>query len=151
MKYVIFIIFSLISNSSFAAPERFLCIAEKATGFSFDAGDWKSTEFTVDEKFILTKEPISEKKKEEFKGTVWRDVTTGYSIKEVGKSGLSGVISNWCALSHESLYCNDSIKTFGLNLKNLRFIVSSPWGYWNSTSDKKSDTPFLMIGRCSEF
>lgn len=134
-------------NILFAAPERFLCIADKTTGFAFINGSWQSTEFSADEKFILTKEPISKKRKEEFEDTVWKNVTEGYRIKEIGKETLG----DWCSLSKYELYCDKTIRNFGFSIKSLRFIVSSPWGYWNTNDDEKSDTPFLMIGRCSVF
>jgi hypothetical protein len=47
----------LVAPALFAAEERYLCVADKATGFNYNSitKEWVQTNFKGDDKYLITK------------------------------------------------------------------------------------------------
>jgi hypothetical protein len=124
-----------------AAQTGYLCIVEKATGFTRDKGtnNWSSTDFKVeDSRYLLLKKSESE---------------TEYEFKEFGKSEYKVM----CSKNLDSVKCDSALGNVSINLSSLRFQLYHPYGYVHSDPIKERRneslylTPYLGIGRCSKF
>jgi hypothetical protein len=134
-----FIIFSFVEVK---AEEKYLCVAERSTGFAYNefSKSWESTNFKTDAKYMISK---SSDKGDSFKVTKIGD---DYQEFECQK-GFN---------EYGYLLC-EGVGEFRFNKKNKRFIKIYPIGYYNvlpeinKVTDKSSDTPFIEIGKCSPF
>ena len=124
--------------------EKYLCICEHATGFSYNASSksWESAVFKADSKFI-----ISQSDAEDCRFKITR---VGERYPEfMCKKGFS---------KDGYLYCFDVFGgEFRFNKKNGRFLMTYLLGYFNAgpglafPTDEQSDTPLIAIGVCSPF
>ena len=140
MKQYLFSIGLLFSTFSYA--EKYTCIADLTTGFSFNASlaRWESTNFrNYQNKYIVSK---SDREGEECKIT-----KIGYKFQQAG-----------CERSfNESgyLFCKGMGGKFKINKHNGRYLQSYTIGYYNvapsisEMTDKDSSTPVIEIGKCS--
>ena len=119
------LIFAKDSNS-------YLCVAEKATGFSYSSGSksWTSTNFKVSEtKYLLLK---TSNKWE------WRDFGSNFGgLCEAADDG-------------DFIKCNVLFGEHIMSRKNLRFMKSYMVGYVDGVNSD-SNTPSIIIGKCSPF
>jgi len=141
-KFVLF--FLIFTLSSTTKADNFICLAEKASGFSYNSlsKEWVPSTFTTNAKYVLSKDKSS---------------SNMYVVNKIGDD-------------NNEFSCKDGInaagfifcKTFGataefrMNINNLRFISGSILGYYNVTpkgniTDESSNTPFIEIGKCSKF
>ncbi|MBA7495965.1 hypothetical protein ES702_06561 [subsurface metagenome] len=127
-------------------PEvSYLCVADLATGFRFDKTrkKWVSTDFSVDNKYIVSK-------------------GSSYSSYRQKKDGLWEVKDHGVKLGHICaddfsrgvFICSSSFEEFRMDRDGLRFIHFYKSGYWgdNNTRNTKyegDNTPAITIGRCS--
>lgn len=124
------------------AADHYLCVAEKATGFSYDnaAREWKNTHFKITSKYIVSKP----------EGTEY-----AYQVTQVGeKYPISNCKSGFNGYGY--LFCSGLGIDFTFNRKNGRYLSISPVGYINvlpelKITDENSDTPFIEIGKCSPY
>ncbi len=132
---------------AFAEGASYFCVEEKSAGFSFDKRKqkWVVTEFTTDQKFLLT--PATN-------GECYSGQKAAYCLKEMGESFACA------ACKHDFnepgfLFCEGSIGDFKFNKINGRFIRSSAYGYFNfvpgvnSLTEESSGTPNVALGKCS--
>jgi hypothetical protein len=111
-------------------PDSYLCIPDKATGFSYDhrSKSWVSTNFNLrGAKFLLIKTS---------KGWEWRDF--GASLGQSCEADADG----------DLIICNLVLHEHKMSRKTLRFINSYLVGYVNG-GDSDANTPSITIGKCS--
>lgn len=126
------------------AGESYLCIADMATGFSYNKtiDKWEIAKFNVDDsKYVVSKSNL--------KGYVW----------EIKKIGDSEPIS-WCKEDINDggyLHC-EGFEYFKMNIRNLRFMSVYMIGYINDNIKENNgsfifkeggNTPSMQIGKCS--
>ncbi len=123
------------------AAEKYLCVAEHATGFIYNetSAKWEPTVFNSDQKYI-----VSKPKDEKFSFIVT----------------IAGMDTSWCDCidgfdEWGYLFCRSGSGFFRFNKRNNRFLYGSLFGYYNvldeanKITDAKSDTPYILMGQCS--
>lgn len=127
------------------SPTAYLCTADKAVGFAFDATNkqWVNRNFRTEEKYMISRSTASD--------IAWEVKTVGqkYALifckKDFNSSGY--------------LFCEGVGTNFRFNNDSLRYMSVYMLGYWtdgklaskeNSFLGKEgSDTPGIEIGKCS--
>jgi hypothetical protein len=119
---------------------RYLCVMDKATGFSYDkSGSWQSTDFKVEEKYLVTPRPKNFSDELIPSDVAWLVTAVGekrpkYFCKEdFNKIGY--------------LSCKGLFSEFKMSRATMRFQSYYGNGY---VSDEKMDTPYVAIGKCSK-
>lgn len=162
-RLLVSVLIVLLSTKAYAEkkdPDQFLCIADLATGFSFDktTKTWESTNFRVDgQKYIVKK--VSEKNKQdaEIIKKLKGEKKLFWKVTEFGKESL--VTNTYCEYytPNDTIICDFGIfYKYKISIKNLRYIKISTWGYWdddltdkNSFKKEGGNSPHLEIGKCS--
>ena len=145
MKKLMLII--LLTLSGAATADQYLCIGEKATGFSYDktAGDWIPTIFEVDnEKFI-----VKPSKEEGYKYDVVRH-GTDFPVSRCKEGFIEGggflKCDKWVVPEMPGFTSGDPFK---MSNRSLRFIYSQDEGYVLPPHEERVVQPHMVIGRCS--
>ena len=161
----------LLAFSGLAFGESYLCIADKATGFAFQEGEWASTNFNVgDEKYILR-----ERSNEEIENTkefiesikeVFKEIENDSEGLELGtdepvdyllnsthvvlQHGVDGFPLYHCRYVPitGSFKCNGIKGKFLFSTKSGRFTMTYLNGYWRGKDNDQ--TSVMYIGRCSK-
>lgn len=117
--------------------ERYLCLADQATGFMRQDGEWQATQFTASLRRFIIRPSDQE--------------GVAYSVEVVGLD----VPYYYCAEDFSDgdlLRCDGYLgSAFTLNRKAETFIASSMGAYVVESDKEQHDTPFMEIGRCSPF
>jgi hypothetical protein len=117
----------------------YLCVADKATGFSRKSGgDWEATEFKADEKYLVKRPSKDNLLDGDDEKNVWIVTKVGTDFP------LYGCGSDFSDAG--SLVC-DGFGEFFVNRKTLRFQAYYPIGY---VVERAGNTPYLTIGKCSK-
>ncbi len=118
---------------------RYLCVMEKATGFSYDkGGSWQSTDFEVEEKYLVTPRP-----KNFADELIPSDVA--WLVTAVGKKRPEYLCKDdFNKIGY--LSCKGLFSEFKMSRATMRFQTYYGNGY---VSDEKADTPYVAIGKCS--
>jgi hypothetical protein len=127
---------------SSALAESWLCIADQATGFSFNSVSkkWADARFDVaDRRYLIVSED---------------DEKYPYMVKRFGKPDSLPMLCDAFA-AETFLHCRGLAGNFRFNQKTLRYIHTYDVGYINPTPGlndmtEGEDTPFMEIGRCSK-
>ena len=115
---------------------KWLCIADSATGFSYEKGQWLPRKFNVEnEKWILEKR-IDARKNNKSK----------YFLKKYGKK----FIWSSCKKGNHNWITCKKVNDFLMNTKTKRYIMTYKGSYAYGR-DEIGDTPFIEIGKCSPF
>lgn len=125
----------LAMQSAYAQEDKkWICVADKGTGFRFEHGQWQMVNFNViDHKFIVSKK----------KGL---DGVVKYHATRVGKT--YGTPCNDNKLNEYGyLFCR-SIVEYRINTRALRYLSVYPVGYYDG-EDNNKNTPNIVIGKCS--
>ena len=167
MKKYIVILLLAFSGSAFA--ESYLCIADKATGFAFQDGDWVSNEFNVgDEKYILRERSNKEMEQAREVVETLKEVFEEIEAEDLGLATNEPVDyllnSTHVVLQHGfddvplylcryvsitgSFKCNGIKGKFLFSTKSGRFTMTHLAGYWRGKDNDQ--TPIMYIGRCSK-
>jgi len=126
------------------AGDSYLCVADLATGFSYNKNldKWEIVRFKADDSKYIVSKSKSEK---------W-----AWEIKEIGESKPI----SWCTNGFDKngwLHCEGFIN-LDMNKQNLRFIEANMFGYvYYGIKDEKGKnvfpkgfgTPNIEIGKCS--
>jgi hypothetical protein len=126
---------ALLSYTGSVKGQTYLCVADMATGFSFNKSmkKWEAAEFDVkDEKYVL---------KEDNKKWTWTKV--GEKFGDTCDKGFTDAGYFRC----------DRLSTIYVNRNNLRFQLTKPTGYPDSGGfgeEEGGNTPYIEIGRCAE-
>ena len=120
--------------------EKYICIAEKTVGFSYNehTKGWLEAVFKTDNKYILSECPGSD---------------CAYRLVEIGgKNPVSTCKETFNSAGY--IFCSMLTK-FKFNKDNGRFLLVHSLGYYNVSpgvyTDKSSPTPYMEIGKCSPF
>ena len=134
------------STQENSEEERYLCIADKATGFIYnETGDeWETTTFNVeDSRYIVAKSDhfLFER--------------FPFSVTQVGAAEPMTACEE--GFNRVGLMGCRVIRDFVLNRINGRFVHTNTSGYYDvlpgfgDITDATSGTPFIEIGKCSPF
>lgn len=118
--------------------ERLICVADASTGFKYEQGNWSIRNFNVqNERYVVA--PLDDKSP--------LRPSFNYKITQIG-GGMSDVNCNRNSDFPNLMGCQ-GIVIFTVNFSNLRFQSYFPGGY--VLIDQNIDTPYVMIGKCSQF
>jgi hypothetical protein len=135
LLYVSFCISAIASLN-----ERLICIADASTGFKHEQGNWSISKFHIqNERYIVA--PLNE-------NSLLRP-RFNYNVTQIG----SATSSYDCYRSSEfpnSMGCQGT-GVFSVNFKILRFQQYFVGGYIHGADHPNADTPFVTIGKCSQF
>ena len=120
--------------------EKYICIAEKTVGFSYNehTKEWQNTFFKDEDKYLLSKCPGS---------------GCSFLLKELGAQ-FSTATCKSPFTKYGYIFCSSSIIQFKFNKDNGRYLLVYPIGYYNKTPEdekQNNDTPYMQIGKCSPF
>lgn len=140
---------ALLAYASMANADEYLCVAEKASGFSFNklTKSWQSANFSTEAKYLVSE---SNNPKYAYQVTgVW----DRYPIASC-KVGFNKYGYIFCA--DVGFGSGIEIYDFRFNRINGRFLLTSPAGYYNvvpeidkGAVDENRGTPYMAIGKCS--
>jgi len=116
----------LLPLSAFAAETGFICIADAATGFTYEksTNTWRDSSFKADGKYVLTKSQQS--------GIRWH-------VKQVG-SDFPIAFCDSDFTETGAISCRGILHDFRMNKNNRRFLLVYPVGYWTDKNPKVEKT-----------
>ena len=115
---------------------RWLCIADKITGFSYENGEWRISSFNSDDgRYIVSKKP-----------TLFDNKKARYHVTKIGEEYGTECEEN-SPNSAGYIFC-PGFFNYRINTRTLRYLLVYPIGY-TSGADTNADTPFIEIGKCS--
>jgi hypothetical protein len=129
---------SLTDDGSF--NKRFICIAEKSTGFKYMNGEWADVSFKTDEKYLLRPRSKDDTFVPDDKDYVVVPFGSDYVLAHCKSNNLK---------NYGVAHCEGLGTQFKFNAERKRFLRSYVAGYFTNQKDTESDTPFLEIGECS--
>lgn len=139
-RHSLSLVIGLFFATAAMAEGSYLCVAEKTTGFTYDAASkaWKSADFRSEKKIAITRA---------------KQKPYAWEAKEVGDSRPAAV----CEQDFNeagNLFCS-GVFDLRFNKRQLRFLYVYPIGYWSddnhvAPSKEGANTPALAIGRCRE-
>jgi hypothetical protein len=146
MRGLILVAIALMSSSALS-QDRYLCVPELATGFSFNKQTkrWSQGSFKIEEKFIVRKATSED--------ATWNAQNAPWVVMKLGQK----IPTAWCkaGFDGDNLLC-DGFEVFKFNKSNLRFLSGYIAGYWADDLSGKyemnaegANTPMIQIGRCS--
>lgn len=126
-----------------AFSEQYLCVPDKATGFTFDARTktWDYATFNTDFRYIVASA----------KGGMFP-----FTLTKVGDKDPQGFCKNGFN-EGGVLFCDIYGGEFKFNRNNGRYLLAFTFGYYNvgkgllAETDVDSGTPMIQIGKCSPF
>ena len=150
LKLTIFALFAWVFMYTTAiSEERYLCVADKTTGFLYDetTKEWVSYDFITKYKYIIS--PNLEDKK------LWlfgESQDFAFMVTEVGKD-LPLTLCKSGANDVGILFCWAPHVEFNINIKSGRYLKTHSYGYYNQdeSNDDNSSNPHMEIGKCSPF
>jgi len=143
MKYILAVLVMTFSMQSTA--DNWLCIADKATGFTLKNGSWESTNFTSGEKYII--------KEADDNGKLYDAV---YQVHAFGRDTPSWLCGDFRSdMYTEKLLVCDGLgtpsNTFKYNPRTGNFLATRTSGYVEDFDGVvNDDTPAIVIGKCSK-
>jgi hypothetical protein len=128
-----------------AWAEGWLCVAENATGFAYNAerDEWDQTRFSTDEKWVISKFPVPADPSRQV--WVWRVMGLGENFVEYRCNDSPS--EGW--LLCEPTGGGDN--AFRFNHKHLRFLRGHMYGYVDAVEKdgERPLTPYIEIGKCT--
>ncbi len=121
-----------------AEDKKWICVANAATGFSYQNGKWVATNFNIkDSRYIVSKKQT----------IITKEMI--YHVTKVGEE-YGYECDKDSPSEYDWIICKGG--DFRFNVNTLRYILAYLVGYtyWPE-GDKDSDTPFIEIGTCSPF
>lgn len=126
-----------------SGAEQYLCVSERSAGFKYDArtSTWNGTTFRTEDKYLIAPS---------------KDPRYAFQVTKVGEN-ISTASCKDGFNEFGYLFCSGLGGDFKFNRDNGRFLLVYAMGYFNvlpgvnKTTDEKSDTPFMDIGKCSPF
>ena len=131
MRLIVFILLLIAPSLSWA--EKYLCIAEDASGFIYRdvIKKWENTAINPQ----ATKYLVS------------------FTDRTVSKFGEEDYEHEECYFffieSKKVFYCNDGFGEFQMGEKSMKYLRTSP--YYDYVMGETSSTPHIEIGTCSKF
>ena len=132
----------LMSVSSAAGAESWVCVGDLATGFTYNkrAKHWATTAFTADRKYVISPVPKDPLNKAKYLVKVMGD--------DLGIAGCYDDFANW-----GQLQCSGTFE-FIFNRRTGRFLAAHTLGYVTDTLPERfaaqgEDEPLMEIGTCA--
>ena len=126
--------------------DSYICVADQTTGFTFEQGTWKSTNFKEDRKFLFKREVA------QHDGPNWNSGDKIWSMSELGQENSSMLCSDKVNLSSGPIVLDDIVchgfTNVKFNKKSLRVLLSYFVGF--TDGDNNDNTPTITIGKCSK-
>ena len=138
----ILIAMTCLTFTAVISADQFLCVADQAAGFMYSKTikKWQASAGDSDEKYVISESDLE---------------GYAYQLKEVGEetsyTECKEDFTKFGYLTCEGLY------EFQMNRDNGRFLMVFKTGYFNvlpeinDFTDETSDTPYMVIGKCSPF
>ena len=131
---VITVMLTLLASTRAHGVEGYLCIVDKAAGFSYQQGRWDRAFFRNEDKYLITRSS---------------EPRGAWEVKQVGERWAFV----WCAEDFneaDNLSC-EGVAEVRMNRKSLRFLYIYPNGYWKALPGEAEgeNTPYMGIGTCS--
>jgi hypothetical protein len=125
----------VLSAPAAAQPTgQWLCISDQATGFTFESGKWRPTNFKAGDRYIIRRSKL--------KGVAWE--VQNFGSKDIWPVATCDEDFN----SYKFLFCHGFYE-FKFNAASNRFLKAYLLGYYTNTREGE-DTPSIEIGTCSE-
>jgi hypothetical protein len=128
MRYLIFLLITLLPSLSSA--EQFLCIAEKASGFKHEGGEWIEKPFNTNEKYLVN-----------------------FEKRTVNRFGESDAIHSNCTQYRDhgkKLFdCSEDFGFFIMSSETMKYMITLPW--IDYVLDETGGTPHIELGTCTKF
>ena len=126
-----------LGKAATADEMQWICIADSATGFSYQGGKWVPTNFSVEGKRYL----ISKKQYRQNKNDM------RYHVTKIGERHAYACQKD-SPNEFGMVFCQDLLTEFKINVTALRYMSIYSVGYFDG-SDDDSNTPYIEIGTCS--
>ncbi len=139
MRILLGLVFIVFSVAAGAQADSYFCVADMATGFSFDktTKTWKQANFDVsDNKYLFARS---------------KDENYKWDVTKIGDKVPTSFCKNDLGGTELLLRCL-GIMDFYFSAKRLRFQVVYTYGYVipDLLGSKEGDNaPFITIGKCS--
>jgi hypothetical protein len=120
--------------------ERLICIADASTGFKYEQGNWSIRNFNVqNERYVVAPLDDNSPRRPRF----------NYKVTIVG----GGALDHNCYRNSQfpNLMGCEGVGIFAVDFSILRFQYYFPGSYMLGNNHPSADTPFVMIGKCSQF
>ena len=129
-----FLLIFILITPGWVWGEKYLCIADAATGFKFQNGKWAVVSFVAKHKYI---------------------VTSDLENSTVHRFGHSDPMYTVCANKDAELFCSATsvpgIGAFEMSKNTLRYMVTyTSRNYIYRLDEFGNGTPFMEIGKCSK-
>jgi hypothetical protein len=141
MKYLVAAVWIAMAQVADAQTDAWLCISDKAAGFSDKYGSWNSTNFNAGNRYII--------KASKVQGTAWE-------VREFGdQNAFADAYCKDTFTASKILNCSGIFTEFHFNAGTGRFMRIYYAGYWTYIPGDKNfgndggDTPVIAIGTCS--
>jgi len=133
---------SVFSYSS-AETERWLCVAEKATGYIFSdlTTRWERAAFKASDKYLVAPGPPKP------------DQPVQYLVRKIGDP--SYVYLKCRDFVGDMLHCESPLlflpfyESFSFNTKTLRYVYTFTGSWLKEKPEGGGDTPLIELGKCS--
>ncbi len=122
------------------AETQYLCIEEAAGGVAHQNGRWSGTSFRTEDKYLV-KFATQDGEVATYSGI------PKYAIYRIGQKNYDLLCDG---TTETRIFCRAWHGEFKINLSNLRFIRTETIGFWEDGEGRRSGTPHLGIGKCSE-
>ncbi len=125
-------------SATASASEGYQCVADMTTGFKFDVDrqQWRSTNFTADRKYIISK--ITDK-------AVNKRYT--WEVKQVGDPAPVTICEDF---SNNGILDCGGLSEFRMNKNKLRYLRADLFGYWiDPNALINANALSIEIGKCS--
>ena len=146
-----------------AHGEGFICVADMATGFAYDGGNWHSANFEAGKKFVVRRPtPVDQGYFEDViklpnaTNLKWVVSETENALPIFACTGDFTQLGNLLCppvgagpSERYDLSALNSPSYFRMNKNTLRFLFAYLTGYWGDKPDREGrDSPLLAIGKC---
>ncbi|MET3970828.1 hypothetical protein [Bradyrhizobium sp. S3.9.1] len=122
-----------------SAAETYVCVGEQSTGFKRNGSAWERAGFHANEKFVISQ------------GETQKD----YVVKQTGSDKIvhsctrnALTMPDGKSFLWPDMICGGLAYNFAFNFETLRFQQFYGIGY--IAGDVSSDTPYIMIGKCTK-
>jgi hypothetical protein len=132
--------FTISTSLAYAEDDKWLCIADAATGFKYNNGSWPSANFFVKEdRYLVSKKPYGGDEKD-----------LRYAVTRFGDKSPEAYCDKDSPNSLSWIFCDRiGFILFKININNLRYLKADLFGYAGGT-DQNENSPHIEIGKCSK-
>jgi hypothetical protein len=138
MRALLGLVFLVFSVAAGAVADSYLCMADQATGFTFDKATktWSRTNFNVsNSKYVVARS---------------KDERYTWTVTQVGEETPIAFCKDDIRAHNQFLNCAVNDPSYYFNFKSLRYAATAAVASILITgTDEGPPTPFVEIGKCS--